>query len=94
VDLVALGIELLGLFERIAGCGSQSECVLATAHFEPEEKVTRVPLEGLLKQLQGKGEVFVVRANPGCQPSDEPIARRQKHCFFETIIGARFLSSQ
>src|SRR2546430_3372544 len=93
-NFVALRIELLRLFERIARCACQAERVLATSKLQPEQEVARIQFERLLKQLQRKGEVLVVIANPRGQPRDEPIAGREEHSFLKTIIGARFLPGQ
>src|SRR5208337_1484863 len=92
--LLTLRVQLPGLRVRMGSKALQAQCLLAATQFQPEQKVAGVPFERLLKKLEGQRKLFVVTANPGRQPANKPILRRQVQSLLEAILGPRFLPGQ
>src|SRR5262249_51795477 len=74
---MALGVQLLGLSERVASGAGEAKGGLAAAEFKPQKKMAGIPFEGLLKEFERQGELLVKRTNASGQPGSEPVPGSQ-----------------
>ena len=56
----------------------QTERVLASAQFQPEQEMAGVQFDCLLSEFQGERELLVEKPDPRRQPSDKPVRPGQQ----------------